>query len=381
MSETAIVGIGYVEVGEHWDTGLRELGAYAGQAALNDSNVRRPDALFLANAYGSTFNHQSQAAALIADVLGLSGIEAYTIEAGDASGGAAIRAAHLAVLSGQVNAALVIGVEKTTDVVGSERVRSRTTSLDVELETFHGATLTSMSALLMRRYMHTYGVDLSAFEKFSVNAHANGSLASHAMYRNRLREGAFAKAPMIADPVSLFDSAPDADGAAAVVIARADTAGDLTSHPVRITGSSVTTGRMTLQDRDDVLHLSAVKQGVDRVLEQSQLSRDDIDFFELHDAYTVFSALSLESAGFVERGKGWDVADLIGRDGKLPISTFGGMKSRGNPAGAAGVYQAVEAVMQLRGEAGDNQVEGATAGMIQNLGGVATTAVTHILQR
>lgn len=380
MTQTAIVGIGYVQVGEHWDTGLRELAAYAGKAALDDSNIQRPDALFLANAYGSTFNHQSQAAALVADVLGLSGIEAYTIEAGDASGGAAIRAAHLAVLSGQVNSALVIGVEKTTDVVGSERVRSRTTSLDAELETFHGATLTSMSALLMRRYMHTYGVELNAFEKFSVNAHANGSLASHAMYRNRLREGAFAKAPMIADPVSLFDSAPDADGAAAIVIARADMAADLTAQPIRITGSSVSTDRMTLQDREDLLHLSAVQQSVDHALNQAAFNRDDIDFFELHDAYTILSVLSLESAGFVERGRGWDVDHIIKREGTLPISTFGGMKSRGNPAGAAGVYQAVEAVLQLRGAAGDNQISGATVGMIQNLGGLGTTAVTHILQ-
>lgn len=382
MNQTAIIGIGMTVVGEHWDKSLRELAAEAAFDALKDAGQPQIDALYIGNAYGSTFNSQTQLGALIADYLSLTGIEAYTIEAADASGAAALRTGHLAVASGAVKTAMVIGVEKSSDIVGSARTLARTISLDADYEAMHGATLPAMAALLMRRYMYEYGIDLSAFEGFSINAHQNGKLNNYAMYRNTLREGAFARAPMVAEPVSLFDGAPDGDGAAAVIITSAQDAPDLVGKPIRITASSVSTDSFMLQDRQDPLCLSAVERSVNQTLLQARLARDAIDLFELHDAYTILSAMSLEAAGFAERGQGWKLAQnaQLGLGGKLPISTFGGLKSRGNPAGASGVYQAVEAVLQLRNEADKNQVKNAKVAMIQNLGGLASTAITHILQ-
>ncbi|MBC8171322.1 MAG: thiolase domain-containing protein, partial [Anaerolineae bacterium] len=100
--------------------------------------------------------------------------------------------------------------------------------------------------------------------------------------------------------------------------------------------------------------------------------------------FTILSVLTLEATGFATRGAGWTLAqnggETLGLKGNLPISTFGGLKSRGNPVGATGVYQAVEAFLQLTGRAGQNQVPGAKLAAIQNLGGIATTAITHILR-
>lgn len=383
MVDTAIIGIGMTPVGEHWGQSLRELAAEAGQAALADAGVNKIDALYVGNAYGSTFNNQTSLGALIADFMGLSGVEAYTTEAGDASGGVALRTAHMAVASGMVDTALVIGVEKSTDIVGSSRTRAKTVSLDADYEAIHGATLPALAALLMRRYMHKYGVELSQFEGFSLNAHSNGQHNPYAMFQRSLREGMFLKAPMVADPVNLFDGAPDGDGAAALVITSTDHAADVASKPVRITGSAVATDTFMLQERQDMLCLKAVEASVSKALQQAGLSRTEISFFELHDAFTILSALTLEAAGYARRGTGWELAGngAIARDGHIPISVSGGLKSRGNPAGAAGVYQAVEACLQLRDEAGDNQIDDAQYAMIQNLGGLAHTAVTHILSR
>lgn len=382
MNQTAIIGIGMTAVGEHWDKSLRELAAEAAFQALDDAGHPQIDALYVGNAYSSTFNRQTQLGALLADYLSLSGIEAYSVEAGDASGAAALRTAHLAVASGAVKTAMVIGVEKSSDIVGSARTLARTISLDADYEAMHGATLPAMAALLMRRYMYDYGVELSAFEGFSVNAHQNGKQNEYAMYRNTLREGAFAKAPMVAEPVSLFDGAPDGDGAAVVIITSAQDAPDRVSQPIRITASSATSDAFMLQDRQDMLWLSAVEHSVNQALSQARLTHDAIDLFELHDAYTILSAMSLEAAGFAVRGGGWKLAQdgEVQLNGKLPISTFGGLKSRGNPAGASGIYQAVEASLQLRNEAGSNQVENAKVAMIQNLGGLGSTAISHILQ-
>jgi acetyl-CoA C-acetyltransferase len=380
MRPVAIIGVGMTPVGEHWDKSLRQLGADAVQLALADAHLEGVDALYLGNSYGASVSSQAHLGALIADYAGLRGIEAYTTEAGDASGGVALRTGYLAVASGAVDFALVAGVEKSSDAIGNTRVEGRNVSLDADYESIHGATLPALAALLMRRYMHEFGVELSAFEGFSINAHANGKRNPLAMYRNIIKAGAFAKAPFVSDPVNLFDGAPDADGAAAVVLAPLDWALDRVSQPIKIAGSGVATDTLALHDRKDPLHLKAVALSAQKAFAQAGKKRDDMSLLELHDSFTIVSALALEAMGYAGRGEGWKLSDQIGLTGRLPISTFGGLKSRGNPTGATGVYQAVEAVLQLRGQANENQVSGAVSALIQNLGGLGTTAVTHILE-
>ncbi len=382
MREVAIIGIGQVPVGEHWDSSLRMLAAEAIHAALQDAGLKTADALYIGSAFSGPFSSQLHLGALVTDFAGLSGIESYSVEAADASGAAALRTGFLAVASGAVETALVLGVEKSTDTVGSARIQARSTSLDADFEAAQGATQPALAALLMRRYMHEYGLELSAFEGFSINAHANGSRNPNAMFRNLIKPGSFARAPMVSDPVNLFDGAPDADGAAAVVLTAAERAADMVPQPVRITASAAATDSLALHDRPDLLALRAARQSADRAYAQAQLGPEHISLFELHDEYTVLAALSLEAAGFAERGQGWKLAQTgaVSLQGQIPISTFGGLKARGNPVGATGVYQAVEACLQLRGQAGDNQVAGARTALLQNLGGLGATAITHILQ-
>jgi acetyl-CoA C-acetyltransferase len=235
---------------------------------------------------------------------------------------------------------------------------------------------------MMRRYMHENGLEVEDFAGFSVNAHANGANNSMAMFRNRLRAERFASGPLVATPVSLFDMAPLGDGSAAVLITDSERAMDMVPKPIQITGSASTTDRLALHDRKHVVWLEAAEQSAKKAMAQAGIGPEDVDVFELHDGYTILAALSLEACGYAEPGKGWELArdGEIGRDGRIPISTFGGLKARGNPVGATGVYQIVEIAQQLRGEAGDNQVEGAKIGMAQNLGGNGATAVTHILK-
>jgi acetyl-CoA C-acetyltransferase len=383
MRDVAIIGVGMTPVGEHWESSLRMLATEAITAAAKDAATLQFDALYVGNAYGSAFSSQSHLGALVADYAGLRGVEACAIDAADASGGAALRAGYLAVASGQIETALVLGVEKSTDTIGGARLDARSVSLDADYEAVHGATLPALAALVMRRYMHEYGVDLAAFEGFSINAHANGRNNPNAMFRNTLKPGAFGKAAMVAEPVNLFDGAPDADGAAAVILTSAERAADLVAQPVRIAGSAAATDTLALQDRGDLLYLAAVHRSARKALAQAGIDRDAVDFCELHDAYTILTTLSLEAMGFAERGQGWRLAansgEGISLTGSLPISTFGGLKSRGNPVGATGVYQAAEAVLQLRGAAGDNQVARAHTALIQSLGGIGSTAVTHVL--
>ncbi|MEO0564107.1 MAG: thiolase domain-containing protein, partial [Chloroflexota bacterium] len=269
MTGVSIIGVGQVPVAEHWDTSLRVLGAQAAHAALADAGLSSVDAIYVGNGYGSSVSEQSQTATLIADYAGLSGVEAYTVEAADASGGAALRAGVMSVASGLVRTVLVVGAEKMTDAVASARVRRRSVSLDADYEVAHGATLPAMAGLLMRRYMHEFNVEVSAFEGFSFNAHANGSRNPNAMFRNKLRTGAFDKAPMVAAPVNLFDGAPDGDGAAAVVLTASEKAGDMVPHPVEIAASAAATDTLALQDRADMLHFGAVARATQSAVHQA----------------------------------------------------------------------------------------------------------------
>lgn len=349
---------------------------------MDDAHYNDIDAIYVGNMLAGELSNQNHLGALVADFAGLRGVEALTVEAADASGGAALRQAVLAVESGLVRTALVVGVEKMTDQSGSTIPAALATALDADYEAIHGQTLSGAAALLMRRYMREYGVELADFAGFSVNAHANAAANPRAMYRNKLRPESFASAPKVADPVSLFDEAPTGDGAAAVLVTSSERAGDMVSRPVRIVASALATDTLSLHDRRDPLWPAAAERSARLAYEQAGLTPADIDLFELHDSFTILAALALEACGFAERGQGWQPArdGQIGRGGRIPISTFGGLKARGNPLGATGLYQIVEVAHQVRGTAGDCQVAGARIGMAQNLGGMVATAVTHILK-
>ena len=381
MRNIYIAGIGLTPVGEHWENSLRELALQAVMAAQQDLAIQAgtlappPEALFVGNMLAGELSGQEHLGALIADYCGMRGIEASTVEAAGASGGAALRQAVLAVGSGMIDTALVVGVEKMTDTVGTGVAAATATASDSDWEAAQGITPTGLAAMLMRRYMHENGLELAAFAGFSVNAHANARTNPNAMFQNALAAEAYARAGMVAEPVNMFDTAPDADGAAALIISCEPAA-------VRVAASASATDTLALHDRGDVLAFEAARLSAERAYQRAGIGPGDIDLFELHDAYTIFAALSLEAAGFAAHGQGWRLAPAdISRTGRIPISTFGGLKARGNPGGATGVYQAAEAVLQLRWAAGPNQVDGAHWAMTQCLGGAGATAVTHILER
>jgi acetyl-CoA C-acetyltransferase len=177
----------------------------------------------------------------------------------------------------------------------------------------------------------------------------------------------------------LLDASPIGDGAAAAVIVPAE---KLTRQPrITVAGSAAATDTIAVHSRKDPMFLQAAYLSSRRAYEMAGLSPADIDFFELHDAFSIMSALSLEAGGFAEKGQGTRLAldNEISIGGRIPVCTRGGLKARGHPVGATGVYQIVEVVQQLRGECDKTQVDGARVGMAQNIGGSGATILTHIL--
>jgi acetyl-CoA C-acetyltransferase len=383
MTEVVIAGIGQTEVGEHWDVSLRDLALQAMHGAIHDSGDLRPQALFVGNMLAPSLSNQAHLGVLLADYGGLLGIEAVTIEAAGASGGAALRQGYMAVASGMVDTALVVGVEKFTDKLGSDVDAALATTSDSDFEAVQGLTPAAQAALLMRRYMHDYRVPEHGFAGFAVTAHANGAGNPCAMFRKAIKPETYAKAEVISDPLNMFDIAPNADGAAAVLLTRRDLLPANFRHAlVRIAGSASAVDALAAHDRPDTLDFQAARVSTEKALRQAGAALEQIAFFEYHDAFSIYAALALEAAGLAPRGEGWKLAadGSIARNGRIPCATMGGLKARGFPGGASGVYQAVEAAMQLRCEAGVNQIAGAKLGLIQSVGGPASTVVSHVLQ-
>ena len=393
MTDVVIAGIGQTEVGEHWEIGLRDLAFAAIRDAVRDSGGLKPQALFVGNMLAPNLSNQAHLGVLLADYAGLLGIEAVTIEAAGASGGAALRQGYLAVASGMVDVALVVGVEKFTDKVGPGVDAALATTGDADFEAVQGMTPAAQAALLMKRYMHDHQVPPDGFAGFAVTAHANGAGNPCAMFRKAIKLETYAKAEMVSDPINMFDMAPNADGAAAVILTRQELLPDDFSHPfVKIAGSAAASDTLALHDRKDMLFFDTAHLSAGKAMKQAGIVLDQIDLFEYHDVFSIYAALQLEAVGFAIRGQGWKLAadrliELKPGAGDpdslrhIPCAVMGGMKARGFAGGAAGVYQAVEAVIQLRGQAGANQVPDAKTALVQSLGGPASTAVSHILQR
>ncbi len=382
MRKVAILGIGQTVIDEAWDRSLREIAGEAALNAMHDAGRETAEALFVGNMMSGIINAQNNLGALIADWVGLRGAEAVKVEAACGSGGMALRSGLMAVASGELESALVVGVEKMTDRHPHEVTSALATAADADYEGDVGVSFVGLNALIMRRYMHEYGWKHADFAPFTINSHANALHNPYARLHQKISVEDFEKSAMIATPINLLDASPIGDGAAALYLVPAETV-EAGRPRIVVAASAAATDTIAVHDRPEALFLTAAEKSAREAYRQAGVEPGDVDLFELHDAFTIMCALSLEACGFAERGKGIRLAldGEIGPQGRIPICTRGGLKARGHPVGATGVYQAVEVAQQLRGECGPTQVDGAAIGMSQNIGGSGATIVTHILKR
>ena len=379
MRPVAILGIGQTKIDEHWDKSLKELAGEAAFNALHEAGLKRADALFIGNMLSPIISSQNQLGTHISDWIGMWGAEATKIEAACGSGAAAFRAGLMAVASGDAESALVVGVEKMTDKAGHDVTSALATAADADHEGEQGVSFVGLNALVMRRYMHEYGWKHADFAPFSINAHANAIHNPYARLHQKITLEQFEKSSMVATPINLLDASPIGDGAAAAILVPAE---KLTGHRIVVAGSASATDTIAVHARRDPMFLSAAYASSKKAYEMAGIGPADIDVFELHDAFSIMSALSLEACGFAERGQGprLGLDNEINPKGRLPVCTRGGLKARGHPVGATGMYQIVEVIQQLRGECGETQVADARIGMAQNIGGSGATILTHVLR-
>ncbi len=384
MREVAVIGTGLTDFGEVWGKSLRTLWAEAALAALADAGVDELDLITVGCMSPGLFIGQEHLASLVADELGMAGVGAARVESACASGGLALRAGFAEVAAGLADVVLVTGVEKMTDVDGATATYSLGTAADQEWEGFHGITFPGLYAMLARAHMEAHGTTREQLAAVAVKNHANGLLNPHAQYHLRVTMEDVLRSTMVAEPLRLLDCSPITDGAAALVIASVERARELVGDRplVKITGSGMATDAISLANRGSLTELAAVRLAGERAYRMSGRTPSDIHVAEVHDCFTIAEIMATEALGFFDEGSGGSAVEkgLTALGGRIPVNPSGGLKSKGHPVGATGVAQIAEIVAQLRGEAGQRQVEGARIGLAQNMGGSGGTSVVHILE-
>jgi acetyl-CoA C-acetyltransferase len=381
MRDVAVIGVGMTKWGELWEKSLRDIFVESALEAVRDAGVDKVEAMYVGCMSSGLFVGQEHLGSLLADYLGMGPIPGVRVESACASGGLAFRSAILDVASGAHDVVLAGGVEKMTDVGGDGATFALSTAADSEYEVYNGVTFPGLYALMAVAHMHAYGTTREQLAAVSVKNHKNGSKNPYAQYPFEVSVDRVLNSVMIADPLTILDCSPITDGAAAAIICPLDKAKEYTKNqPVKVLATAHATDTIALHSRKDLAWLSAVEKAGAQAYEQAGLEPKDIDLVEVHDCFTIAEICTIEALGFFDRGKGGPSAEsgetAIG--GRIPVNASGGLKSKGHPVGATGVAQVIEIAKQLRGEAGERQVEGAKVGMTQNMGGTGGSSVVHI---
>ncbi len=383
MRDVAIIGVGITQWGELWEKSLRNIYTEVALKAVEDAGIDRIDSMYVGSMSSGLFVGQEHIASLLADYMGQVPIPATRIESACASGGLAVRQGYIEVASGMSDIVLAGGVEKMTDVSGGEATYALGTAADQEYEGYHGITFPGLYALIANAHMEKYRTKREQLALVAVKNHLNGSKNPLAQYPFEVAMDAVLNSVMIADPLRILDCSPITDGAAAVVLTTLDIARKMNKPVIKIVGTGHATDSIALSSRKDITWLEAVYQSGRQAYNMAEKKPEDIDVAEVHDCFTIAEICAIEALGFVEKGKGGEAVEskMTYLDGKIPVNTSGGLKSKGHPVGATGVAQIVEIVKQLRGEAMNRQVQQARVGLAQNMGGSGGSSVVHILEK
>ncbi len=380
MREVFIDGVGMTKFGKHLDRSLTDLMVEAANRALKDSSTPEIEAIFIGAQNPEEFTGEANLATNVADKLGLAGIPAYRVETASSSGASVLEMAFYAVASGRYNRVLVVAGEKMCHLPTSKVTKILAEVIE-EYERNSGASMVALAAMVTQSYAHYAGLSKDHLEKIlckiAIKNHRNGALNPYAQFQKEIDEETYFNSRFISYPLRLYDCAPITDGAAALVLTSSRT-------DVKISGIGHGTDTIAVRHRVHLHHFNAARIAAREAYKMANRSPEDIQFAELHDAFTCFEIIGAEDMGIFEEGKGWKMVEkgITEIDGDLPINPSGGLKSRGHPVGASGLAQAVEIVWQMRGAVSkERQVKRNDIALLHSIGGMSNNNVVAIFEK
>jgi acetyl-CoA acetyltransferase len=326
------------------------------------------------------FVGDSNYATLLADTLGLTGVPSTRVETASSTGAGAFETAFYAVASGHMRNVLVLAGEKMTHLPTAKTTRILSEVID-RSERRYGTTMPALAAMIARKYGREFNLTVLKLEdilaQVAIKNHSNGSFNPYAQFRKIITKEDYQKSQMVSYPLRLYDCAPITDGASAIILSSQPS-------PIKVSGIGHATDTAAVRDRASFTSFNSTKEAALKAYTMAQINPYDIQFAEVHDAFTLFEIIGTEDLGFFPPGEGWKALEegITHLRGRLPINSSGGLKARGHPVGASGLAQLVEIVYQLRGEAGkERQLEKAEIGLAQSIGGLGNNNLVTILER
>ncbi len=374
-----ISGVGMTKFGRSKEA-LEKMMAEAASSALKEAQLERVDAVYIGVMNVEEFVGDSNFAALLVDTLGLTGVPSTRVETASSTGAGAFETAFYAVASGHMKHVLVLAGEKMTHLSTAKATRILSEAID-RSERRYGATMPALAAMIAQSYARESNLSSLKLEdilaQVAIKNHSNGCLNPYAQFRKTITKQDYLKSPMVSYPLRLYDCAPITDGASAMVVTSQPT-------PIKVSGIGHATDTAAVRHRTSFTSFHSTKEAAQKAYAMAQLNPSDIQFAEVHDAFTLFEIIGTEDLGFFSAGEGWKALEegITQLRGRLPINPSGGLKARGHPVGASGLAQLVEIVYQLRGEAGaERQLERAEIGLAHSIGGLGNNNLVTILER
>ncbi len=379
-----VIGIGHGKFGRRNDATVQELAYEAFQAALDDGGVTRDDVDAVVVGSVPEYHKQRSLPGVVAEYIGMNPKPAWLTEAACASSSAALATAVAQVRAGEHDVVAVLGVQKVLELSTPELLALMGRVGDVQWESIYGTTFPGYYAMYARRHMHEYGTTEENLAAVAVKNHHYGSKNPKAMFQKEITVEKALGSPMIASPLRLYDCCGNADGGACIIIGNEDKVREMAETPVWIDGMGNATAPFTVLRREVLTSIPSAVEAGRQAYEQAGVGPGDIDVADVHDCFTVAELLAYEDLGFCGQGEAGkfieDGQTYIG--GSIPVNVDGGLKSKGHPVGATGASMAVEAVKQLRGEAGEGrQVDGAQVALTHNVGGIGQYCFVNIYRR
>jgi len=360
--QVAVLGTGIIPFGKYKDVSVPHLARPAVIDALNEAGVARAD---IDTLYCGAAISGWMAGQRIARETGLTGIPIINVENACSSSATAFREAYIAVGSGLVDYALVVGVEKLTRLGGGMLPLDRE-----DIETANGMVMPALYAMRAKRYLHEHGYTSRDLAAVSVKSRKHGALTPYAQFRTETTIDEVLASRAICDPLTLLQCCPTGDGAAALVIGPADAPSRSALPRINVVGSHLASGRFEAGYRDMTVP-EITMRCVSELYEETGVDPKDLDVLECHDAFTIAELLYYEALGLCERGEAprllHEGTSSLG--GRHVVNPSGGLLSKGHPVGASGAAQIVEIVRQLQGRAERRQVDGAKLGLTHVTGG------------
>ena len=374
--QTKISGTGLTKITDHWSKSIVDLAIDSARQAISESNTS-PDMIIFANTLSSYSSSQENLSTIISEELGLSDITTFKLESSSCSGAMAVNIGHKLLNSDNLESVLIIGAEKMTDLSPAETIKATALGESYEYTQFFGITMNSLYALFSRLYMEKYNVTSEELSQFSVLSHKHSVTCKHAQFNREFSLDSINKSATISSPLRMLNCSPIGDGSASLVLSKTNNSN---FDDVNILSSTSSNSSTSFFSREDLLKFYSTTRCLDKSLAESKIKLEDIDLLEIHDVVPAITANILETMGFSKPGNASSdvLSGSYDLNSKVTLSSSGGLKARGNPLSATGIYQIIEVTRQLQNRS-HTDLENKNIGLCHNMSGIDSNTVVHIL--